>query len=39
MNEGNFFENIESGDFCRKLDEWIAGYHRSVQQLEFENEA
>lgn len=39
MGEGDFFENIEKSDFCHKLDEWITDYHRSVQQLEFENEA
>ncbi len=39
MHEGDFFSNISKADFSNKLDKWMAEYHRSVQQLDFGNEA
>jgi kynurenine 3-monooxygenase len=38
MKEGNFFEQKESNGFGAKLDEWINDYHKSVQQLNLDNE-
>lgn len=38
MSEGDFFANVESNGFCNKLDQWVADYHQSVQQLDFGNE-
>ena len=35
MNEGDFFENVESNGFKSKLDQWVNDYHTSVQQLDF----
>lgn len=35
MNEGDFFVNIGSDAFGNRLEEWMADYHRSVQQLDF----
>lgn len=39
MNEGDFAANIEDAAFNTKLDNWMNEYHRSVQQLDFGNEA
>lgn len=39
MSNGDFFENIEQEAFCNKLNEWVAGYHASVQQLDFGNDS
>jgi len=39
MSEGSFFENIEQGSFCDRLDNWMSAYHTEVQQLDFGNEA
>lgn len=35
MNEGDFFVNIDTDAFGNRLEEWMADYHRSVQQLDF----
>lgn len=35
MAKGDFADNIEQKDFCKHLDQWVADYHRSVQQLDF----
>lgn len=35
MNEGDFFENIAHTGFSTKLNDWVAAYHREVQQLDF----
>jgi len=35
MATGNFFENIKQDIFLQQLDKWVAGYHESVQQLDF----
>ncbi len=39
MNEGDFFSMVEDKDYSKKLDEWMNRYHKSVQQLDFGNEA
>lgn len=39
MNEGDFAANMEDAAFNSKLDNWMNEYHRSVQQLDFGNEA
>lgn len=39
MQEGDFFHNIQEQEFDLKLDQWINDYHRSVQQLDFGNNA
>ncbi|MBS1778875.1 MAG: FAD-dependent monooxygenase [Bacteroidetes bacterium] len=39
MNEGDFATNVEDAAFNTKLDSWMNEYHRSVQQLDFGNEA
>lgn len=39
MNEGDFAANIEDAAFNIRLDNWMNEYHRSVQQLDFGNEA
>ena len=39
MNEGDFAANMEDAAFNTKLDNWMNEYHRSVQQLDFGNEA
>jgi len=39
MNEGDFAANIEDAAFNTRLDNWMNEYHRSVQQLDFGNEA
>lgn len=31
LNTGNFFENIETNEFCTQLDSWMGEYHRSIQ--------
>jgi kynurenine 3-monooxygenase len=35
MAKGDFADNIEQQDFCKHLDQWVADYHQSVQQLDF----
>lgn len=35
MQEGDFFVNVEQGEFCQKLDSWVSDYHNAVQQLDF----
>jgi kynurenine 3-monooxygenase len=35
MGSGDFTSNINSEDFCHRLDDWMNNYHRSVQQLDF----
>lgn len=35
MGKGDFFNNIENPQFVQQLDQWIAEYHQSVQQLDF----
>lgn len=35
MAKGDFADNIEQKDFCNNLDQWVADYHQSVQQLDF----
>lgn len=37
MDKGDFFANIEQPAFLQQLDNWMADYHRSVQQLDFGN--
>ena len=36
MAAGNFADNCKDAAFCRQLDEWMADYHHSVQQMDFE---
>jgi kynurenine 3-monooxygenase len=38
MKEGNFFDQKGRNGFDAKLDEWINDYHKSVQQLNLDNE-
>lgn len=38
MKEGNFFDQKGGNGFDAKLDEWINDYHKSVQQLNLDNE-
>jgi kynurenine 3-monooxygenase len=38
MSEGNFFAGNEGNGSGAKLDEWINDYHKSVQQLNLDNE-
>lgn len=37
MDKGDFFENIAQQSFSQQLDNWMAAYHKSVQQLDFGN--
>ncbi len=39
MNEGDYFTNIHNPEFEKKLNNWVAGYHETVQLFDFGNEA